>query len=109
MLTFLLYAAGMMAQPDWGYDPNAYSSEHVVYAGLVDADVTIQVANLSTLEPLSITSAVAWLDQSLERQTLSITSLSVSRERVATKASPLLSGFCITTAWSMLSNPKTAH
>lgn len=38
MLTFLLYAAGMMAQPDWGYNPNAYSSEHVVYAGLVDAD-----------------------------------------------------------------------
>lgn len=33
MLTFLLYAAGMMAQPDWGYNPNAYSSEHVVYAG----------------------------------------------------------------------------
>ena len=38
MLTFLLYAAGMMAQPDWGYNPNAYSDEHVVYACLVDAD-----------------------------------------------------------------------
>lgn len=38
MLTFLLYAAGMMAQPDWGYNPNAYSDEHVVYACLVDSD-----------------------------------------------------------------------
>lgn len=36
MLVFLLYAAGMIAQPDWGYNPNKYESEHVVYAGLVN-------------------------------------------------------------------------
>lgn len=26
----------MAAQPDWGYNPNAYPDEHVIYVGLVD-------------------------------------------------------------------------
>lgn len=38
MLSLLLYAVGMAAQqPDWGYNPNAYPDEHVIYVGLVDA------------------------------------------------------------------------
>lgn len=37
MLSLLLYAVGMAAQqPDWGYNPNAYPDEHVIYVGLVD-------------------------------------------------------------------------
>lgn len=37
MLSLLLYAVGMAAQqPDWGYNPNAYPNEHVIYVGLVD-------------------------------------------------------------------------
>lgn len=40
MLTFLLTAAGMQAQPDWGYKPNAYDGEHVVYVNLVGSEGT---------------------------------------------------------------------
>lgn len=37
MLFLLLYAVGMAAQqPDWGYNPNAYPDEHVIFVGLVD-------------------------------------------------------------------------
>jgi len=37
MLSLLLYAVGMAAQqPDWGYNPNAYPDEHVIFVGLVD-------------------------------------------------------------------------
>lgn len=37
MLSLLLYAVGIAAQqPDWGYNPNAYPDEHVIYVGLVD-------------------------------------------------------------------------
>lgn len=37
MLSLLLYAVGMAAQqPVWGYNPNAYPDEHVIYVGLVD-------------------------------------------------------------------------
>lgn len=37
MLSLLLYAVGMAAQqPNWGYNPNAYPDEHVIYVGLVD-------------------------------------------------------------------------
>lgn len=37
MLSLLLYAVGMAAQqPDWGYNPNAYPDEHIIYVGLVD-------------------------------------------------------------------------
>lgn len=38
MVALLLYAVVMAAQPDWGYKPSAYESEHVVYAGLVGTD-----------------------------------------------------------------------
>lgn len=38
MLTLLLTAVGAKAQPDWGYRPNAYEGEHVVYVNLVDAN-----------------------------------------------------------------------
>lgn len=40
MLLLLLTAAGAKAQPDWGYTPNAYEGEHVVYVNLVDNDGT---------------------------------------------------------------------
>lgn len=37
MLFLLLYAVGMAAQqPDWGYNPNAYPDEHVIFVGQVD-------------------------------------------------------------------------
>lgn len=37
MLFLLLYAVGMATQqPDWGYNPNAYPDEHVIFVGLVD-------------------------------------------------------------------------
>lgn len=39
MLSLLLYAVGMAAQPDWGYNPNAYPDEHVIYAGLTEGSI----------------------------------------------------------------------
>lgn len=40
MLSLLLYAVGMAAQqPDWGYNPNAYPDEHVIYAGLTEGSL----------------------------------------------------------------------
>lgn len=37
MLSLLLYAVGMAAQqPDWGYNPNAYPDEHVIFVGLTE-------------------------------------------------------------------------
>lgn len=39
MLSLLLYAVGMPAQPDWGYNPNAYPDEHVIYAGLTEGSI----------------------------------------------------------------------
>ena len=40
MLSLLLYAVGMAAQqPDWGYNPNAYPDEHVIYVGLTEGSL----------------------------------------------------------------------
>lgn len=40
MLSLLLYAVGMAAQqPDWGYNPNAYPDEHVIYVGLTEGSI----------------------------------------------------------------------
>lgn len=39
MLSLLLYAVGMAAQPDWGYNPNAYPDEHVIYTGLTEGSI----------------------------------------------------------------------
>lgn len=40
MLSLLLYAVGMAAQqPDWGYNPNAYPDEHVIYVGLIEGSL----------------------------------------------------------------------
>lgn len=40
MLSLLLYAVGMAAQqPDWGYNPNAYPDEHVIYVGLTEGNL----------------------------------------------------------------------
>lgn len=40
MLSLLLYAIGMAAQqPDWGYNPNAYPDEHVIYVGLTEGSL----------------------------------------------------------------------
>lgn len=40
MLSLLLYAVGMAAQqPNWGYNPNAYPDEHVIYTGLTEGSL----------------------------------------------------------------------
>lgn len=40
MLSLLLYAVGMAAQqPDWGYNPNAYPDEHVIFVGLTEGSL----------------------------------------------------------------------
>lgn len=40
MLSLLLYAVGMAAQqPDWGYNPNAYPDEQVIYVGLTEGSL----------------------------------------------------------------------
>lgn len=40
MLSLLLYAVGMAAQqPNWGYNPNAYPDEHVIYVGLTEGSL----------------------------------------------------------------------
>lgn len=39
MLSLLLYAVGVAAQPDWGYNPKAYPDEHVIYTGLTEGSI----------------------------------------------------------------------